>query len=45
VVTDWKFFLDKRDWLGYWAHRYGESAAVALADELRHLPWRARHDY
>ena len=45
VVSDWKFFLDKQDWLEYWAHRYGESAAVALADELRHLPWRARHDY
>jgi hypothetical protein len=44
VVGDWKFFLDKPDWLSYWAHRFGESAAVALADELRHLPWRARHD-
>jgi len=44
VVSDWKFFLDKQDWLSYWAHRYGESGAVALADELRHLPWRARHD-
>jgi hypothetical protein len=44
VVGDWKFFLDKPDWLSYWAHRFGESAAVALADELRHLPWRARRD-
>jgi hypothetical protein len=44
VVDDWKFFLDKPDWLSYWAHRFRESAAVALADELRHLPWRARRD-
>ena len=45
VVDDWKFFLDQPGWLGHWAHRFGESAAVALADELRHLPWRARHDH
>lgn len=41
VVADWKFFLDDDDWLGRWARRYGESAAQALAEELRRLPWRA----
>jgi hypothetical protein len=40
VVSDWKFFLDKDDWLGYWAHRYGETGAHALAAELRRLPWQ-----
>jgi hypothetical protein len=35
VVSDWKFFLNNEDWLRRWAHRYGESAVVALADELR----------
>ena len=45
VVSDWKFFLDKQDWFDYWAHRYGESATHALAEELRHSPWRARHDH
>jgi hypothetical protein len=41
VVSDWKFFLDDDEWLDLWAHRYGESGARALADELRRLPWRA----
>jgi hypothetical protein len=41
VISDWKFFLDKQDWLSYWAHRFGESAVHALAEELRRLPWRA----
>ena len=41
VVSDWKFFLDDADWLNRWAHRYGENGARALAEELRHLPWRA----
>ena len=41
VVSDWKFFLDDDDWLKRWASRYGESGAQALAEELRHLPWRA----
>jgi hypothetical protein len=44
VVSDWKFFLDDDDWLNRWAHRYGESAVRALAEELRRLPWRARRD-
>ena len=44
VLTDWKFFLDDHDWLEGWAHRFGPSAAHALAEELRRLPWRERHD-
>jgi hypothetical protein len=44
VISDWKFFLDNEDWLNRWAHRYGESAVRALAEELRRLPWRARRD-
>ena len=40
VVGDWKFFLDDDEWLGLWAHRFGESATHALAEELRRLPWR-----
>jgi hypothetical protein len=44
VLSDWKFFLDDDDWLDRWAHRYGESAVRALAEELRRLPWRARGD-
>ena len=44
VISDWKFFLDSDDWLQRWAHRYGESATQALAEELRALPWRARRD-
>ena len=44
VVSDWKFFLDDEDWLSLWAHRFGESAVHALADELRRLPWRAGRD-
>ena len=44
VISDWKFFLDKQDWLDCWAHRFGESAVHALAEELRRLPWRARRD-
>ena len=41
VVSDWKFSLDNEDWLNRWAHRYGESGARALAQELRRMPWRA----
>ena len=41
VISDWKFFLDNEDWLNRWAHRYGEPAVRALAEELRRLPWRA----
>jgi hypothetical protein len=44
VISDWKFFLDNGDWLNLWAHRFGESAVHALAEELRRLPWRARRD-
>jgi hypothetical protein len=40
VLSDWKFFLDKEDWLSLWARRLGESAVHALAEELRRLPWR-----
>jgi hypothetical protein len=41
VISDWKFFLDNEDLLNLWARRFGESAVHALAEELRHLPWRA----
>ncbi len=44
VISDWKFFLDNQDWLNYWAHRFGESAVQALAEELRRLPWRAERN-
>jgi hypothetical protein len=44
VVSDWKFFLDNENWLSLWAHRYGDSGAQALAQELRRLPWRAGRD-
>jgi hypothetical protein len=44
VISDWKFFLDDDEWLNRWASRYGESGAEALAQELRHLPWRAKRD-
>jgi hypothetical protein len=40
VAGDWKFFLDDDEWLNLWARRYGESGALALAGELRRLPWR-----
>lgn len=39
-VSDWKFFLDKEEWVDVWAHRFGLSAVHALAEELRRLPWR-----
>ena len=44
VISDWKFFLDNKEWLNLWAHRLGESGAQALAEELRPLPWRGRRD-
>lgn len=44
VITDWKFFLDKEDWLALWAHRHGGSAVPALAEELRRLPWQSMPD-
>ena len=40
VIGDWEFFLDDEKWLGLWAHRYGESAVRALAEELRRTNWR-----
>ena len=40
VISDWKFFLDKKDWLGLWARRSGASGVEELASELRRLPWR-----
>ena len=40
VLSDWKFFLDDEEWLTLWARRYEESAVLALAEELRRLPWR-----
>jgi hypothetical protein len=43
-ISDWKFFLDKEDWLNFWARRYGEASVQALAEELRRLPWRARRE-
>ena len=44
VVGDWEFFLDDDEWFNLWARRYGASAAPALRERLRRLPWRsARH--
>jgi hypothetical protein len=37
VIGDWKFFLDKEDWLDLWARRFGQAAVHALAEELRPL--------
>ncbi len=44
VISDWKFFLDNKEWLNLWARRYKESAVQALAEELRRLPWRTARD-
>ena len=44
VVDDWKFFLGNEDWLPLWADRCGGSGALALAEELRRLPWREGRD-
>ena len=41
VVSDWKFFVDDDNRFGPWAHRFGETGARALAEELRRLPWRS----
>ena len=35
--------LDDPDWLDRWARHFGPSATRALAQELRRLPWRVRH--
>ena len=40
VISDWKFFLDDQDWLSKWAHRFGQPALQALAEELRCTNWR-----
>jgi hypothetical protein len=40
VIGDWEFFLDNEEWLGLWAHRYGQSAVQALAEALRSTNWR-----
>jgi hypothetical protein len=40
VISDWKFFVDNQEWLNLWARRCGESAAQALAEELRRTNWR-----
>jgi len=40
VISDWKFFLDAEDWLSKWAHRFGQPALQALAEELRCTNWR-----
>jgi hypothetical protein len=42
VIGDWMFFLGNEDWLGSWAHRFGDSAVQALAGELRQTNWRQR---
>jgi hypothetical protein len=44
IISDWKCFLGNEDWLKLWASRYGESAVLTLAEELRRLPWRTRRD-
>ncbi|MEU8079943.1 hypothetical protein AB0B31_31395 [Catellatospora citrea] len=46
VPSDWtvrKFFLDGEENFAIWARRFGESAATALAEELRQTNWRQRH--
>lgn len=43
VVSDWKFFLNNETWFNLWSRRFGEAGVKALADELRLLPWNARH--
>src|SRR4030095_6040888 len=40
VVSDWKFFLDNEDLLTLWARRYQDAGSLALAEQLRALPWR-----
>ena len=44
VISDWKFFLDKDEWLKLWARHHGESAVQTLGAELRRLPWRVKRD-
>jgi hypothetical protein len=42
VVGDWKFFLGDPEQLDRWACRFGAAGALALAEEVRRLPWRTR---
>jgi hypothetical protein len=44
VISDWKFFLDDEEAFVRWARHFGESAAHALAQQLRQLPWRVARD-
>jgi len=44
VLSDWKFFLDDDDWLTRWAERFGASATLEVARELRRFPWRGAHE-
>lgn len=44
VVADWKFFVEKEDWLTLWARRFGERGVKELAAELRRHPWNGRRD-
>ncbi len=44
VVDDWKFFIDDDQLLGRFAHRFGEPAVHALAEELHRHPWRVARD-
>lgn len=40
IVEDWPFFIEDKDWLPRYAHRFGEPAVHALAGELHRFPWR-----
>jgi hypothetical protein len=44
VISDWKFFLDNEESFNLWARHFGASAAGALAEELRQLPWRVARE-
>jgi hypothetical protein len=43
VISDWKFFLDNEDGFDLWARRFGAPPVQALAEEVRHPPWREAH--
>ena len=40
VVSDWKFLLGNDTMVNLWAQRFGPAGALALARELRTLPWQ-----
>jgi uncharacterized protein DUF6875 len=44
VISDWKFFLDNEESFNLWASHFGHSAADALGEELRQLPWRVARE-